>query len=553
MNLDWRLDMARELGYMLAVTARWRQQEANPSLPPLSIWSFASSPRLVGRRAPKSRSAPRVIRSLDINSRAKGQTVIRFARRQRNEWCGPSGAGPPLKKVTTVGRTTMETGRARCFMIERTSALQSERVCEEEISRRQRDDGNDDEESSDASDMSEGNGDEPMEEADEVVDPHSLKDPLLPDPVDLTRRFVDGLSKKLSKVDSSMIMCADDILYIHELIVAWDMRRLRYLISRFHDFHVLMTWPAGWVFTVVDQSRSPRLQKVSAAVTRDGHLCCSAGILSVGVVHDLSRDADTAEYPVIVVDRDGYVYMYDDGGIVPVLHLLTKCGFADFCRRGLRERCGAGMDVGSTPVDYGEEPLSSLLAARGSVDELARARDRVLGSEVAIFHSDDMWTVLRVSDLAGLEEFDESDLEGWQRESGHLRLETIFAVKACVGGVWVVSPVLVSDTGTVFYVDPNDRRIRFLAADLYSFLVLGVMRFRNSSCFPRGTFSTPPEIDVRSLPKPGLGTLVRPTFASRPVFCPRGKRCRRKRLTWTGRVWRWLLSTWEIITGCCRG
>lgn len=562
---------------MLAATARWRQQELYPAPAPFSIWSDASSPRVSNRRFPRFRPPPRIVRSLDTNSQARGQAVIRFGESRGDEWVRSSNRRPVLCGVTTVNPTTMsleERERARCFMIERSSVAPLGCVgggghCVGE------DGENNDAENLDASwTPRDGGGSRtpasssknPVPDTSPRPDPHSLKDPLLPDascyaesflpdPVVMTRAFVDGLSKKLSKVDPTMILCADDILYIHELILTWDLRRLQYLTRRLHDFHVLLTWPAGWVFTVIDWTRSARLQKVTAAVTRDGHICCSGGLLSIGVVHDVSREAGEAEFPVVVVDRDGFVYLYDDGGIAPVVHLLTKCGFADFCRRGLRERCGGGMDVGSTPVDYGSEPLSSLLAARSSIDELAKARDRLLGSEVAIFHCDDMWTVLRVSDLRGLDGFDENDLENWKQDSGHLRLETIFAVKACVSGTWIVSPVLVSDAGTIFYVDPNDRRIRFLAADLYSFVVLGVMRFRNNSCFPRGTFSAAPSgaYDVRSLPRPGLGTLVRPALSSRPIFCPRGRRCKRNKLTLTGRVWRCLLGTWGFMTGCCRG
>nr|WEG69049.1 tegument protein UL43 [Mastomys natalensis cytomegalovirus 2]WEG69187.1 tegument protein UL43 [Mastomys natalensis cytomegalovirus 2]WEG69326.1 tegument protein UL43 [Mastomys natalensis cytomegalovirus 2]WEG69464.1 tegument protein UL43 [Mastomys natalensis cytomegalovirus 2]WEG69602.1 tegument protein UL43 [Mastomys natalensis cytomegalovirus 2] len=494
--------MARELGYMLAVTARWRRDIDKPVIIDMpeprygDLWF---------------RARPRIIRSLDTKSRARGNAVIRFADRRGRRWTPTPGRVFRSKD----DNRDVNSGQHNCFLVQQhVFSIQGDDIVES---------------------CHNSNTSIPSFPAERVHTPG------LPDPVALTKRFVDRLGDKLTRVSPEMILCSDEILYIHDVSATGDRRRLQLLLHRFHGHHALLTWPSSWIFTVMDPIKSPRLQKASAAVIRDGHLCCDDDILSIGVVHDIDHDYDSAEHPVILLSVDGYVYMYDDGGINPTLYLLTKHGFSDFCRRGLRERCGAGLDVGSTPVDYNEEPLKSLLQSRASIDDLVKARDRLLGSEAVIFHSDEMWTFLRVTDLKE-NGYSEDDFNTWKVDSGHLRLEAVFTVKACVSGVWVDSPVLVSDTGTVFYVEPSSGRLRFLAADLYNFLVLGVMRFRSNSCFPRGTFTDP----QRSTAKTGA--------VSRPVFCPRGQRCRRKiRMSLQRRIWQWFCNTWGSVTGCCRG
>lgn len=388
----------------------------------------------------------------------------------------------------------------------------------------------------------------------------------LPDLYDLSHRVYEKVDLKLAAVDGDMILCFDEVMFIHEVAAAGQRSRLRELVRRFHGSCVLLAWPAGWVFTVVDPIRSPRLQKVGGAVVRDGHVCCDVDVLPVGVVHDVSSDHTEAEFPVILLGADGFVYLYDDGGVAPVLYLLTKNGFADFCRRGLRERAVTDRDVTSTPVDYGEEPFKSLLASRHSLDELVNARERLLGTEAAVFHSDNVWTFLRVSNLEDLG-YGPEEFERWTADSGHLRLEPMFTVKAYVDGVWVDSPVLISEAGTLFYVDQLNSRIRFLASDLHTFLVLGLVRYRSNSFYLRGAF--PASRGEARRRKRDLAKKKNQTRAyagcravsssgaavEKPVYCPRGHRCQRGG---TGRspadrVWRWLCGVWGRMVGCCRG
>ncbi|AWV68137.1 M43 protein [Murid betaherpesvirus 1] len=572
-----RRAMARELGYTLAVTARWRRNITSVPGP------FSMYPDHLADA--RFRPQPRIIRTLDTKSEARGRAVVRFSAPRGRDWSPSDDLTALIDTFTPNQRSFRKKGRGG----ESAAAADEKRREEEEIyenieptsrgatgaagastSARSVDDGRDKRKSiisacSVAGTLKKSRVRRRSSTSNDIFDdgpPHTTSNkrkstdrlaftldrqslvgapPTLPDPVQLSRRFVEKLSTRLSQVDSKMILCTDETLYIHELLAARDVRRLKCLIYRFHLHHVLLTWPPGWVFTVIDATRSPRLQKVGAAVVRDGHVCCEQDLMAIGVVHDLGREPAEAEYPVILVNLDGFVYMYDDGGVVPVLHLLTKCGFSDFCRRGLRERCGVGVDAGSTPIDYTEDPLKSILESRSSIDDLVLNRDRLLGAETAIFHSDSMWTLLTVSNLHDTG-YDSFDYECWKHETGQCRLEPLFMVKACVSGVWVNAPILVSDGGTVYYVDPGHGNIRFLAADLFTFLVLGVMRFRNSNCFLPNTF---PQRRLED-PRP-------PGQAARPVFCPLGQRCRRKRrLSIIRRLWHWLWDTWGYVTVCCR-
>lgn len=501
MSTDLRLTMARELGCMLAVTARWRQEIKGPA--PFIMYRC---------RCCDVRFRPRIriIRSLDTRAQARGRATVRFASPFGRNRSSSTGNAHSVHKNTG---STRDDGHP--FSVDHhVYSITGARIAE--------------------------SGYNTCTPLHANCDRYNSSIHSLPDAVVLVKKFVERLSEKLATINSEMILCSDEIMYVHELITNKRRRALQCLIYRYHCRHILLSWPPGWIFTFLDATRSPRLQKTTAAVLRDGHVCCDRDLLAIGVVHDLSREPCEAEYPVILINFEGFVYLYDDGGVVPVLHLLTKCGFSDFCRRGLRDRHGASSDLGSTPVDYTEEPLKSLLDSRLSINELVAARDRLLGQETAIFHSDDMWTFLQVTNLSG-SCYTEEDFDNWREESGHLRLEAIFIVKACVSGIWVKSPVLVSDTGAVFYVDPNDGRVRFLSSDLFSFLVLGVMRFRNNNCFLRGTF---PQARVMN---------VRPGGGIRPLYCPRGQRCRYKRVTVTGRVWGWLRNTWGYMWGCCRG
>ncbi|ADD10425.1 US22 family protein [Murid betaherpesvirus 1] len=582
-----RRAMARELGYTLAVTARWRRNITSVPAP------FSMYPeRLADARF---RPQPRIIRTLDTRSEARGRAVVRFSAPRGRDWSPSDDLTALIDKLTPRERSFRKKGRGGETAAAAAAAAAAEKSREEEeiyenveptvkgaaaaatastsAAACSLDDGrssNKDKRKSiisacgvaatlkksrvrrrsstrnDIFDNDEhhttSNKRKSTDRLTFTLDRHSLigAPPTLPDPVQLSKDFVEKLAARLSQVDSKMILCTDETLYIHELIAARDIRRLNCLIYRFHLHHVLLTWPPGWVFTVIDATRSPRLQKASAAVVRDGHVCCEQNLIAIGVVHDLGREPSEAEYPVILVNLDGFVYMYDDGGVVPVLHLLTKCGFSDFCRRGLRERCGIGLDAGSTPIDYTEDPLKSILESRSSIDDLVVSRDRLLGAETAIFHSDSMWTLLTVSNLCDTG-YDSFDYECWKHETGQCRLEPVFMVKACVSGVWVNAPILVSDGGTVYYVDPGHGNIKFLAADLFTFLVLGVMRFRNSNCFLPNTFPQ------RRLEDP------RPGQPIRPVFCPLGQRCRRKRrVSIISRFWHWLWGTWGYVTVCCR-
>lgn len=489
---DYRVIMAQDLGYMLAISARWRRVNVGSDMFILQHPYFANG---------LFRPQPRIIRSLDMKSRTRGQNIVRFAERRGEHWS--------LRRNLRIKHECRDTSQD---LEQRNTAHQ----CAASIRDR------------DNISVSAG----PVKRI--------LKRPGYPDPVELTQQFVDKLSKKLLVVSPEMILCTDDVTYMHELIAAGDRRRLQFLLHKFHFHHVLLPWPTGWVFTVIDATRSPRLQKASAAVLRDGYLCCDKVVIPIGVVHDVGREPADAEHPVIIITLEGYVYMYDDGGVVPVLYLLTKQGFSDFCRRGLRERCGAGLDLKSTPVNYDEEPLRSLLSCRSSIDDLVDARNRLLGSEAVIFHTDDMWTFIRISDLSNMG-YDKEDFETWKLESGHLRLEVIFTIKAYISGAWVDSPVLVSDVGTVFYVEPGNNRLRFLATDLYNFLVLGVMRFRSNSCFPRGTFS------ASSRRSPII------SLYGRPIFCPRGHLCKRNtESTLSARIWRRFCNMWGCMLNCCR-
>lgn len=493
--------MACELGYILAAGARWRL--GDETLVPFGRDSFDNP--FVGFKP-----RPRLIRSLDMKSRPRaGRALVRFADSRGRDWAPVPSA---VRLCREVNEALTRVRLDRCF-----PGSYYQQNDEETFS----------------SQCDKGHGTTELLQTTRV-------ETQIPDPVILVQQFICAVSDKLTKIREDMILCADEVQYIHELVALKQRRQLQALLRRFRGRHVLLPWPAGWVFTVMDVTVSARLQKVGSAIFRDGHICCDDWVLPVGVVHDLAREPDEAEHPVILVTGDGYVYMYDDGGVSAVLYILTKHGFSDFCRRGLRERSTVGMDVGSTPVDYEKEPLKSLLACRSSLDGLIGARDGMLGEETAIFHSDDLWTFICISDLTDTG-YSPSDLEVWKEESGHSRLEPVFLVKACVGGIWVTSPVLVSDAGSVYYVDPSDSRVRFLAPDLYSFLVLGVMRFRNQGCFPRGTF----------IDQSAHGT--RAVLTTRATYCPRGQRCKKKaRPTQRMRLWRWFCNTWVLMTGCCR-
>lgn len=499
---DNQIIMARDIGYILAVTARWRRDNVECDT---CIFHY---PYLVNGLF---RPQPRIIRSLDMKSRAYGQNIVRFSERRGDHW---------KTERTTTKKIFYD--RGVCHEDAKQRSATQRPVCPTQ----------------------DGDGSESRyrekNAARNVAVKRAVRPPGYPDPVELSRRFADNLARKLLLVSPEMILCTDDIIYVHEMISAGNRRRLQFLIHKFNYHHVLLAWPTGWVFTMIDAVQSPRLQKASAAVLRDGHLCCDTSVLPLGVVHDVGREPGEAEHPVILITAEGFVYMYDDGGVMPILYQLTKYGFLDFCRRGLRERCGAGLDLKSTPVEYDKEPLKSLLEHRSSIDKLIAARNRLLGSEAVIFHTDEMWTFIRVSDLRDMG-YEEDDFENWRIESGHLQLEPIFTVKAYVSGAWVDSPVLVSDVGTVFYVEPGNSRLRFLAADLYSFLVLGVMRFRSNSCFPRGTF-TAPRRKNNLLPS-----------HTPPIFCPRGHLCKRNtEPTLPARVWRRLRYTWGVLMRCCR-
>lgn len=262
---------------------------------------------------------------------------------------------------------------------------------------------------------------------------------------------------------------------------------------------------------------------------------------------------------MLLLGRDGFVYLYDDGGVSPVLYLLTRRGFEDFCRRGLREEGGDARGLTALPVDYGAEPFRSLLENRGSLERLLAARDRLVGTQAAVFYSDDVLTLLRVGGDGGLDNlgYEPDELEDLEARIGRLRLEPVFTVRVCVDGVWVQSLVFVSEVGSLFFLD-DEARFRFLSPDLYTFLVLGAARFRGGTLFPRGSFSRTAAGGKKI--EAGARDSARSTLSGRPAYCPRGLRCERRvgsslaaAFSPSLRLWRWFGGAWGWLAGCCRG
>ncbi|AAF99141.1 pR43 [rat cytomegalovirus strain Maastricht] len=560
MATDYQLFVAREIGYTLAVTARWRR--SGPGLAAVGVrgicWCdvcFRPGRRVLGTTFVRGR--PHAIVAVGfVGTRRHRRRPYWYRRPSSSTSGGCRGGGE-----AGTGEEVFEAGdkirppavRGSVSPIRGHETVESRPAGETSATSSRVGDGGD------------GGGEDGGEDGGSGLG-GDCSPSVFPDLFELRDRVYRKVDLKLAAVEADMILCSDEVMFIHELAAAGQRARLRDLIRRFHGSCVLLAWPTGWVFTVVDPIRSPRLQKVGGAVVRDGHVCCDVNITPIGVVHDVGSEHTESEFPVILLGDDGFVYLYDDGGVGPVLYLLTKNGFAEFCRRGLRERAVTDRDVTSTPVDYGEEPFKSLLECRHSLDELVGARDRLLGTEAAVFHTDNVWTFLRISRLDDLG-YGQEEFERWTVQSGHLRLEPMFTVKAYVDGVWVDSPVLISEAGTLFYVDRVNSRIRFLASDLYTFLVLGLVRYRSNSFYLRGAFpASRGEANRRKRDLTRQRNQTRAhagarrggpsgAVAEKTAYCPRGPRCLRggARRTWTGRAWRWLCGKWGWMVGCCRG
>lgn len=303
----------------------------------------------------------------------------------------------------------------------------------------------------------------------------------------------------------------DTAQYTCELSVMMDAPKdLAHFVKMKHGTSIPIAWPQDWLFTFWDLGRDTETEGLGHRLLRERYLCCDSFLFEIGIVHPKGSEPGRCDL-IILIGEGGRVYLYCE--TADDLHMISGRNFVDFYQNGL-------LNYHPLRETFSEENLVEDvgildLMKADNMSDLICARDRHSGREVFKYRDGPACCNLTICDpvLAG---HGHSDTSEWAKEAFANRVEVLMVHGRWIDQKWITVPIIVSDTGKLFAVDPDTNRVQFIASSLTAFMNIGMMRFNNlyryyKNCYSHGEMS---RTEGR-----GIGRAFRPTSCSRGLFC----------------------------------